>query len=71
MQLIGNDEGETIRPEHLVRIVSITTVPVPPVLWLFGSGLLGLPGMSRRKKIIVTDEAAEKDMMAVEQEFAQ
>jgi hypothetical protein len=25
------------------------TVPIPPALWLFGSGLLGLVGMARRK----------------------
>ena len=28
----------------------VTAVPVPPALWLFGSGLLGLIGISRRKK---------------------
>jgi len=27
-----------------------TAVPIPPALWLFGSGLLGLIGMARRKK---------------------
>ncbi len=27
-----------------------TLVPVPPALWLFGSGLLGLVGIARRKK---------------------
>lgn len=27
-----------------------TTVPIPAALWLFGSGLLGLIGMARRKK---------------------
>jgi hypothetical protein len=26
-------------------------VPVPPAVWLFGSGLLGLTGIARRKKI--------------------
>ena len=25
-------------------------VPIPPALWLFGSGLLGLVGMARRSK---------------------
>jgi hypothetical protein len=25
-------------------------VPIPPALWLFGSGLLGLVGIARRKK---------------------
>ena len=27
-----------------------TTVPVPPAVWLFGSGLIGLIGVARRKK---------------------
>lgn len=26
-------------------------IPIPPALWLFGSGLLGMLGLSRRKKI--------------------
>ena len=29
---------------------SITAVPIPPALFLFGSGLLGLVGMARRKQ---------------------
>ncbi|BAV33871.1 hypothetical protein SCL_1566 [Sulfuricaulis limicola] len=29
---------------------SMTVVPVPAAVWLFGSGLLGLVGMARRKK---------------------
>ena len=28
----------------------VTAVPIPPAIWLFGSGLLGLVGISRRKK---------------------
>jgi len=32
----------------LVRVIS--TVPVPAAAWLFGSGLLGLIGIARRKK---------------------
>ena len=28
----------------------ISSVPVPAAIWLFGSGLLGLVGMARRKK---------------------
>jgi hypothetical protein len=30
--------------------VSLTPVPVPAALWLFGSGLIGLAGVARRKK---------------------
>jgi hypothetical protein len=35
-----------------IEFVSVTssTVPLPPALWLFGSGLLGLIGMARRKQ---------------------
>jgi len=31
-------------------LVSSTTVPLPAAVWLFGSGLLGLIGIARRKK---------------------
>ena len=31
--------------------VRIQAVPIPPALWLFGSGLLGLVGVARRKKL--------------------
>ena len=30
--------------------LSFTTVPIPAAVWLFGSGLLGLIGISRRNK---------------------
>jgi len=33
-----------------VAIENSSAVPVPPALWLFGSGLLGLIGISRRKR---------------------
>lgn len=32
--------------------ISTTTVPIPAAIWLFGSGLLALVGISRRKKYI-------------------
>ena len=34
-----------------LAFVPAATVPVPAAVWLFGSGLLGLIGMARRKKI--------------------
>ena len=30
--------------------VSVSAVPVPAAVWLFGSGLIGLAGFARRKK---------------------
>jgi hypothetical protein len=30
--------------------VSLTAVPVPAAVWLFGSGLIGLIGIARRRK---------------------
>jgi len=29
---------------------SLSAVPVPPAIWLFGSGLIGLIGLARRKR---------------------
>jgi hypothetical protein len=34
--------------------VSVSPVPVPAAIWLFGSGLVGLVGIARRKQSIVT-----------------
>lgn len=31
--------------------VDVAPVPVPPALWLFGSGLMGLLGVARRKRV--------------------
>ena len=33
-----------------LTVLSISNIPVPGAIWLFGSGLLGLIGISRRKK---------------------
>ena len=33
-----------------VRTGNVSTVPVPAAVWLFGSGLIGLIGVARRKK---------------------
>lgn len=31
---------------------SVPTIPVPPAVWLFGSGLIGLVGIARREPVI-------------------
>lgn len=36
-------------PISHVAAYGVSTVPVPPAVWLFGSGLLGLVGVARRK----------------------
>lgn len=52
----NNDAAhETLKNSHgginvYVRAASVSTVPVPAAAWLFGSGLLGLVGVARRKK---------------------
>jgi len=32
-----------------MQVVSITTVPVPAAIWLFGAGILSLLGFARRR----------------------
>jgi len=34
-----------------MTVTSISAVPVPAAVWLFGSGLIGLIGIARRKKV--------------------
>ena len=35
---------------HMEGTINASAVPVPAAVWLFGSGLLGLVGVARRKK---------------------
>jgi len=37
-------------PVDITATTSLTVVPLPAPVWLFGSGLLGLVGIARRKK---------------------
>jgi hypothetical protein len=46
--MTGHSLGGTMGATPLS--LSISAVPVPAAVWLFGSGLLGLVGMARRKK---------------------
>lgn len=45
----GNDIGGDIFGTPYAYKVNISAVPVPTAVWLFGSGLLGLIGINRRK----------------------
>lgn len=49
----GNDRSNINFPDDLNRldftVLSITAVPIPAAVWLFGSGLLGLVGLAGRK----------------------
>jgi len=43
-------EFSTVVPHDIDNVRILTAVPVPAAIWLFGSGLLGLVGIARRKK---------------------
>jgi len=50
---IGIGEGTTTSGLGFsIDSVNVSTVPVPAAVWLFGSGLLGLIGFSKRKKAL-------------------
>ena len=44
----GNPTGSS-GGSYTVAMAALTPVPVPASVWLFGSGLLGLVGVTRRK----------------------
>ncbi len=46
----GNEIGELTASLDGMTVQPVTAVPVPAAVWLFGSGLLGLIGFSKRKK---------------------
>ena len=47
----GSNTGQTLQSVGGVDNWSVTIVPIPATVWLFGSGLLGLIGVARHKKI--------------------
>ncbi len=48
--LIPINTSQTTLVGGTVNATMTPSVPVPPAVWLFGSGLLGLVGVARRKK---------------------
>ena len=49
---VTNVNSILISPSDYISIYAfeVQSVPLPPALWLFGSGLIGLIGVARRKK---------------------
>ena len=43
--------GNATTDYFYIRNADVTVVPVPAAVWLFGSGLLGLVGIARRKQV--------------------
>ena len=48
--VVGIDASTGLSDGTGVELISTTVVPVPAAVWLFGSGLLGLIGVARRKE---------------------
>ncbi len=46
---VGRLEGTITGTAIIATLGSVSTVPIPAAIWLFGSGLLGLIGIARRK----------------------
>jgi len=44
-----------INGEQRAYLVQVSAVPLPAALWLFGTGLLGLIGVARKKCIVIFD----------------
>jgi len=47
----GTPRRGTNTPEYLTAQLTVSPVPVPAAVWLFGTALIGFVGMSRRTKI--------------------
>jgi len=49
-QIIGTGLLDDMTSGEVAYLLAPKVVPVPPAVWLFGSGLIGLVGMARRKR---------------------
>ena len=52
--LVFEDNSASLRPSSFIitgDISSVTVVPIPAAVWLFGTGLMGIIGFTKRKKI--------------------
>jgi len=45
-----NDIDLASQPNYVGATVTVSAVPVPAAAWLFGSGLIGMVGIARRRK---------------------
>ncbi|HHH39497.1 MAG TPA: VPLPA-CTERM sorting domain-containing protein [Sedimenticola sp.] len=45
------DDADTYRDYFKLQSLEVSAVPVPAAAWLFGSGLLGLAGIARRRTL--------------------
>ncbi len=43
--------AQSVSHDFMLDRVSVAAVPIPAAVWLFGSGLLGLIGIARKKKL--------------------
>lgn len=50
---IGLSKSFNFKTGYAANGVALTSVPVPAAVWLFGSGLVGLVGIARRKQKMV------------------
>jgi hypothetical protein len=48
-QLVDFSEVTLADSDYVGASITVNAVPVPPAVWLFGSGLLGLVGVARRR----------------------
>jgi len=49
-QWTGADGVTVLNPNFVGATINVNAVPIPPAVWLFGSGLVGLVGVARRRR---------------------